>query len=79
MPAHHHNLMRLWAWEKVRRVPGTDTDPDDFYFTPPVYPRPGLGKALDGGPSSISAGRPSSGEIYTCRDLSSWGVSERFR
>ncbi|NQT81450.1 hypothetical protein HQ563_00370 [bacterium] len=36
-------------------MPGTDTDPGDFHFTPPVYPRPG--KALDGGPK-FELGRP---------------------
>ncbi len=50
MQVHHHNFMRLWAWEKACRVSGTGINPGNFCFTPPVYVRPGPGKALDGGP-----------------------------
>jgi hypothetical protein len=50
---HHHNFIRLWAWEQARWAPWSDgkgQDPSDWFITPNPYARTGPGVARDGKP-----------------------------
>ncbi len=47
MQRHHHNFMRLWAWEHTAWMQFTDRK---IVYKPNRYARTGPGKALDGGP-----------------------------
>jgi hypothetical protein len=44
---HHHNFTRLWHWEQAKWSAET---PNDLWFDPMPYQRPGPGTALDGKP-----------------------------
>ncbi|HUS92464.1 MAG TPA: hypothetical protein VM695_11475 [Phycisphaerae bacterium] len=46
LAAHHHNFMRLWAWEHAAWMQFTDRM---IRYAPNRYVRTGSGKALDGG------------------------------
>lgn len=48
---HHHNFIRLWAWEQTRWAPWSDgkgKDPHDWFIEPNPYARTGPGTARDG-------------------------------
>lgn len=50
---HHHNFIRLWAWEQARWAPWSDgkgPNPKDWFVQPNPYARTGPGTALDGKP-----------------------------
>lgn len=47
LETHHHNFIRLWAWEQAKWAPWTTSD---IWFVPLPYQRPGPGTALDGKP-----------------------------
>jgi len=47
LTAHHHNFMRLWAWEQAAWATWTG---EKVLFSPTAYARTGPGKALDGSP-----------------------------
>lgn len=47
MLKHHHNFMRLWAWEQAAWAPWTA---EDYFIEPLPYMRTGPGTALDGKP-----------------------------
>ena len=50
---HHHNFIRLWAWEQARWAPWSDgkgADPTDWFIEPNPYLRTGPGSARDGKP-----------------------------
>ena len=53
MEEHHHNFIRLWAWEQARWAPWSDgkgPNPKDWFVQPNPYARTGPGTALDGKP-----------------------------
>lgn len=50
---HHHNFIRMWAWEQARWAPWSDgkgADPTDWFIAPNPYNRTGPGQARDGKP-----------------------------
>lgn len=50
---HHHNFIRLWAWEQARWAPWSDgkgPNPSDWFIQPNPYARTGPGLARDGKP-----------------------------
>jgi hypothetical protein len=47
LQSHHHNFIRMWAWESPIRQGLTG---DRFYFDPMPFQRPGAGLAQDGQP-----------------------------
>lgn len=53
LETHHHNFIRLWAWEQARWAPWSDgkgPNPKDWFIQPNPYARTGPGTALDGKP-----------------------------
>jgi GxxExxY protein len=53
LETHHHNFIRLWAWEQARWAPWSDgkgPNPKDWFIQPNPYARTGPGAALDGKP-----------------------------